>query len=71
MATKKVGAAGRFGVRYGRTIRKKVAKVEERQRRWQKCPYCTKLRVKRLSAGIWQCRFCDKKFTNHAYEVVL
>ena len=69
MATKKVGTAGRFGARYGKKLRAKVAEVERKQKSWQKCPYCSKFRVKRVSAGIWQCRSCKAKFTGKAYEV--
>ena len=65
--TKKVGSAGRFGVRYGKTIRKKVAEVEKKQKRKQKCPYCLKLRAKRLATGIWYCDKCKTKFTGGAY----
>ncbi len=69
MATKKVGSAGRFGARYGRSIRQKIATIEAKQKAWQKCPYCSKLRVKRVSTGIWQCRSCNTKFTGKAYKV--
>ena len=63
MATRKVGSAGRFGVRYGRSVRAKVAEVEKRQRQKQKCPYCSKLTAKRLAVGIFLCRKCGSKFT--------
>ncbi|NMB66825.1 50S ribosomal protein L37ae [Candidatus Woesearchaeota archaeon] len=65
--TKKVKAAGRLGVRYGRSVRTKVANLEEKQRKKQKCPYCGKLGVKRLSKGIWYCKKCDKKFTSDVF----
>ncbi|MBU1204176.1 MAG: 50S ribosomal protein L37ae [Nanoarchaeota archaeon] len=67
MATKKIGSAGRFGPRYGRTIRQKVANIEKKQKIWHKCPYCNKKRVKRISIGIWGCRSCNAKFTGKAY----
>ncbi len=66
---KKLGPAGRFGVRYGKSIKKKVNEVERKLRSWHKCPYCSKLKVKRVSVGIWQCRRCQSKFTGKAYEV--
>ena len=69
MATKKVGSAGRFGARYGQKIRKKIAHIEAKQKKWQKCPYCAKFKVKRISSGIWQCKSCESKFTGKAYEV--
>jgi len=65
--TKKVKAAGRLGVRYGRSVRTKVAKLEEKQRKKQKCPYCGKLGAKRLSKGIWYCKKCNKKFTSDVF----
>ena len=69
MATKlkKTKSAGRFGARYGRSIKSKLVKVEEKQRKKQKCPYCQKLGVKRLSSGIWKCPKCNKKFASDAY----
>lgn len=65
--TKKIGSAGRFGVRYGKTIRQKVADVEKLQRKKHKCPYCHKFGVKRLASGIYFCKKCDTKFTGKAY----
>lgn len=67
MATKKVGSTGRFGARYGKTVKKKVAEVEKRQKKKHKCPYCNKMQVKRLASGIWLCKKCDSKFTGRAY----
>lgn len=67
--TKKIKSAGRFGSRYGRSIRQKIVDVEQKQKGWHKCPYCNKLRVKRLSVGIWECRSCDVKFAQKAYEI--
>ena len=69
MATKskKTKSAGRFGARYGKKIRNKVVDVESKQRKKQKCPFCEKLGVKRLSKGIWQCAKCDKKFASNTY----
>ena len=69
MATKKVGTTGRFGARYGRKIRQRVADIEVKLRAKHKCPYCKKLKVKRLAAGIWYCRSCKNKFTGKAYTM--
>jgi large subunit ribosomal protein L37Ae len=66
--TKSVGTAKRFGARYGKTVKERVAKVEEQQRKKHKCPYCNKVKVKRISAGIWECRGCMAKFTGKAYS---
>jgi len=65
--SKKSKSAGRFGPRYGKKIRDKLIKVEIKQRKKQKCPFCGKLGVKRLSKGIWKCSRCDKKFASNTY----
>lgn len=65
--SKKTKSAGRFGARYGTKVRKKLVKVETKQRVKQKCPFCEKLGVKRLSNGVWECKKCDKKFANNTY----
>ena len=67
--TKKSGAAGRFGVRYGKRIRQRVQEIETKQRKPQKCPACHKNSVKRIASGIWQCKKCNLKFAGKAYEV--
>ena len=67
MVKKTLGSAKRFGARYGKTVKSKVAKIEAEQRRFHKCPYCTYEKVKRVSAGIWECRKCGAKFTGRAY----
>jgi len=60
------GAAGRFGVRYGQMVRRKIADIESRQRKKQVCPFCSG-RAIRTSKGIWNCKKCGKKFAAHAY----
>jgi len=66
--TKKVKAAGRFGVRYGRRVRTKIADIEGSQRKKQSCLFCNGV-AKRLSKGIWQCKKCNKKFAGHTYYI--
>ena len=65
--SKKSKSAGRFGARYGKKVREKLVKVEVKQRRTQKCPFCNKVSVKRVSKGIWECKKCGKKFTGGAF----
>jgi large subunit ribosomal protein L37Ae len=65
--SKKTKSAGRFGARYGKKVRSKLVGVETKQRVKQKCPYCKKMGVKRLSKGIWHCAKCDKKFASDTY----
>jgi len=67
--TKKAKASGRFGARYGKTVRAKLSKVETKQRKKQLCPFCKKLGVKRLSKGIWKCSKCNKKFASDVYHL--
>ena len=67
--TKKSKSAGRFGARYGKTVRARLVAVEEKQRKKQKCPLCGRLGVKRLSKGIWKCKKCNKKFASDAYHL--
>ena len=65
----KLGSVKRFGARYGRKTKVKFSKVETEQRKLHKCPYCSKVAVKRVALGIWQCRKCGVKFTGKAYSV--
>ena len=59
----------RFGARYGRKTKHKFAKVEAVLRGKHKCPYCNYEKVKRIAAGIWQCKKCNAKFTGKAYSI--
>lgn len=68
MKTKKVGSAGRFGVRYGRRVRLQVKKIEEVTKKKHTCPNCKAKKVSRVSAGIWLCQKCGIKFAGGAYN---
>jgi large subunit ribosomal protein L37Ae len=59
----------RFGARYGRTIRERLADIEAGYRGKQKCPYCNYQNVTREAAGIWSCSKCRTKFTSRAYQL--
>lgn len=65
-----LGSVKRFGVRYGRTPKYKLALIERELRKKHKCPYCRKLKVKRVSYGIWNCLGCNAKFTGKAYSLL-
>ncbi|ABN69961.1 LSU ribosomal protein L37AE [Staphylothermus marinus F1] len=66
--TKAVGIAGRYGARYGSTLRKKVRDILEKRYAPHTCPFCgAKGTVKRLSTGIWYCRKCGNKWAGGAY----
>ncbi len=68
MKTKKVGAAGRFGARYGKKIGVNFAKVESLKAAKWPCPGCLKKTIKRESAGIWYCSSCGRRFAGKAYK---
>ena len=57
----------RFGSRYGRRVRDRVAEVEAKTNQY--CPYCRSTSVKRQAVGIWNCKKCNSKFTGGAYKV--
>lgn len=65
----KLGSAKRFGPRYGRTPKYKLAKIEAAQHEKHICPYCRAPKAKRLSAGLWFCKGCGSKFTGKAYAL--
>jgi large subunit ribosomal protein L37Ae len=49
-------------------VKQKVLKVEEVQRKKHVCPNCMKPSLKRVAAGIWQCKKCRFKFAGKAYK---
>jgi|TARA_B100001971_G_C18146165_1_gene513172 large subunit ribosomal protein L37Ae len=65
----KLGSTKRFGARYGRRVREKLAEIEKDQKKKQKCPYCNQLKVKRIAVGIWHCNKCKTKFAGRAYSL--
>ena len=68
MAKKKLGSVKRFGARYGRRVKLKLAKIEAVQRGKHQCPYCHAWAVKRIASGIWNCKKCEAKFTGKSYS---
>ncbi len=68
MASKTNLITKRFGTRYGRTVKEKLAKVEDNSRKSYKCPYCAAQKVKKQSAGVWACSKCNKVFTGRAFS---
>jgi large subunit ribosomal protein L37Ae len=61
----------RFGSRYGRTTRERLASIEATYKGKHSCPHCAYKNVKRVAAGIWQCGKCNAKFTSRAYELTV
>ena len=53
--TKKVGITGKYGTRYGASLRKVVKKMEVSQHAKYNCSFCGKDQVKRTAVGIWHC----------------
>ncbi len=71
MTIAKMKMVKRFGPRYGLKPRRRLEEIERmyRHRRY-KCPKCGSLKVRRVSAGIWQCEKCKFKFASGAYRVI-
>ncbi|MCG2881536.1 MAG: 50S ribosomal protein L37ae [Acidilobus sp.] len=66
--TKVVGIAGRYGARYGSTLRKRVKAVLEKRYADHQCPFCSSVgTVKRVSTGIWKCVKCGHVWAGGAY----
>lgn len=62
------GSAGRFGARYGRVARRRVAEIEGEMRDKHTCPECGEDRVERNGTGVWECGSCGYTFTGGAYQ---
>jgi ribosomal protein L37AE/L43A len=69
MAASKRISSKKYGVRYGRTIRERLGKLEKARRESNQCPYCSYKSLVRVAAGIWSCKKCLVKFTGRAYVV--
>ena len=67
--TKKVGICGKYGTRYGATLRKVVKKFEISQHARYVSPFCGKNSVKRQAAGIWKCSRTGKRIAGGAYTL--
>ena len=62
-----MGITGKYGVRYGSSLRKTVKKMEVSQHSKYTCVFCGKDSVKRTSVGIWNCGSCRKVVAGGAY----
>ncbi|KAJ1953093.1 60S ribosomal protein L43, partial [Linderina pennispora] len=67
--TKKVGVTGKYGTRYGASLRKQVKKMEITQHARYTCTFCGKDSVKRTAVGIWKCNGCRKVTAGGAWTV--
>lgn len=69
--TKKVGITGKYGTRYGSSLRKIIKKFDTQQHAKYACPFCGKNRVKRVVVSIWKCHGCNKTMAGGAWELKL
>uniref|UniRef100_A0A4W6C4R5 Zgc:171772 n=1 Tax=Lates calcarifer TaxID=8187 RepID=A0A4W6C4R5_LATCA len=65
--TKKVGIVGKYGTRYGASLRKMVKKIEISQHAKYTCSFCGKTKMKRRAVGIWHCGSCKKTVAGGAW----
>jgi len=66
--TKVVGIAGKFGARYGATLRKKYKEVMEKRYAPHTCPHCGFTGyVWRAGTAIWKCDKCGAVWAGGAY----
>ncbi|KAA8499481.1 60S ribosomal protein L37a [Porphyridium purpureum] len=67
--TRKVGVVGKYGTRYGASLRKMIKKIEISQHAKYTCAFCGKDQVKRDAVGIWKCKGCRKVIAGGAWSV--
>ncbi|KAL6594391.1 ribosomal L37ae protein family-domain-containing protein [Neocallimastix sp. 'constans'] len=67
--TRKVGVCGKYGTRYGASLRKQIKKIEISQHSRYTCPFCGKDAIKRTAVGIWECKSCGKTIAGGAWSV--
>ena len=60
---------GKYGTRYGASLRKQIKKIEIAQRGRYRCQFCGKSKMRRQVVGIWHCRPCNKTITGGAYSL--
>ncbi|EDV27178.1 60S ribosomal protein L37a [Trichoplax sp. H2] len=65
--TRKVGVVGKYGTRYGASLRKMIKKIEISQHKRYPCSFCGKCVLARSNVGIWNCRKCNKSVAGGAY----
>ncbi|XP_053663416.1 60S ribosomal protein L37a [Anopheles marshallii] len=65
--TRKVGIVGKYGTRYGASLRKMVKKMEITQHAKYTCTFCGKDAMKRSCVGIWSCKRCNRVVAGGAW----
>ena len=66
--TQKAGATGRFGARYGVSVRRNAGMAMKKKNASYTCPVCQYRKVTRKSVGIWSCSKCGHTFAGGAWE---
>ena len=66
--TQKAGATGRFGARYGVSVRRNAGMAMKKKSSKYTCPVCQYRQVRRKSVGIWHCSKCNHTFAGGAWE---
>ena len=66
--TQKAGATGRFGARYGVSVRRNAGMAIKKKNASYTCPVCQYRKVTRKSVGIWSCGKCGHTFAGGAWE---
>jgi len=67
--TKTTGLTGRYGPRYGKSIKNKVLDVEKTRNAQKICPNCMGRTIRRQSSGVWFCKKCGLKTAGSAYRL--
>ncbi|MAH42412.1 50S ribosomal protein L37ae [archaeon] len=68
MGKKSIVGTGRFGSRYGKRIREEIKKATKTSKKKYSCPSCSRVSIRRESAGVWKCAKCGKKYASGAYK---
>ena len=66
--TNKAGVTGRYGTRYGVSVRRNAGNVLRKKNASYTCPTCNYRKVRRVSVGIWSCSKCGHTFAGGAWE---
>ncbi|XP_074046438.1 large ribosomal subunit protein eL43-like [Macrotis lagotis] len=65
--TKKIRIIGKYGIRYGASLRKMVKKIEISHHAKYTYSFCGKTKMKRQVVGIWLCGSCIKRVAGGAW----
>ena len=67
--TKKVGIVGKWGTKFGATLRKIVKKFEITKKAKYLSPFSGKECVRREAVGIWKCKQTGRKIAGGAWTL--